>query len=372
MESQMKKTEERENNVYVHYCGGCGINIAIDVMKKVCDNGQGGGLPSIEHNYIDTSRANIKGVNVPILEGEFWKIETKNHDTPLIDGSGGERSTHASDILSSMHSYLDNKGIKEPVTGEYHLVIFSASGGTGNIAAYGIVNKLLSLKIPCICVCVGDSSTSISTSNTIKVIETFNALAVNTKTALCMIYDNNVNLSDEESKCNAEQIINDRLYNTITTTLLFLSAGINSIDNKDMQNFLNQVDYASLKIQPGLYGIQTFAGRPQDNIPKSYTPTGARTIVITPEKNVDKETHTNLDTDTGFILLHTKKGHSSHVTHRKLFPPVVHLITFAGALTDEHRALSTTLNEFNTIAKSIVSDSLGTDAGTMNNDGLVL
>lgn len=346
-----------ENKIIGHFCGGAGISISDKAISMVSDLGEG--FAEIEYNYIDTSDSNYH--NLENKRGSFWQVKTKSHARGLIDGSGGERATNLDDILGNIADYLDQKKIKKAVTGEYHMVVFSASGGTGNVAAQGIVMTLMERNIPTFCVCVGDSSTSIYTTNTLKVLESFDKLAIRKNKALCMIYDNN-NAEHNGSEDIAEKAVNKKIFNTVSSMALFLSRGLESIDNQDMTYFLNQTDYKSFHAEPGLYGVHVYSG--QVDLPKGAIPTGARTLLKEGTEGPG----------TGLTLLHSKKGFVIHENPKTIYSEQfpLHMVAYANFFTTEHKILLKTSDDYNNIAKSIKHERIASEVGEENEDGFVL
>lgn len=340
-----------ENKIICHFCGGAGISISDKAISMVSDLGDG--FADIEYNYIDTSDSNYH--NLSEKRGEFWQVKTKSHSNSLIDGSGGERGTNLEDIIDNVSDYLDSKKIKKSVTGEYHMVVFSASGGSGGIIGQGIVKILLQKGIPVFCVCVGDSTTSIYTSNTIKVLENFDRMCVAFKKALCIIYDNN---SAEHNTQNglAEQNVNKKIFNTISSVALFLSRNLESIDNKDMVHLFDQTQYTSFETPVGLYGMHIYSG--DVVIPKNAVPWGARTLY---KNGTD-------GAGTGLTLQHSKKGYvideNACSIYNEQFP--LHLVTFANYFVNEHKILVKTKEDYDNISKNISQDRL--QGGVTNNE----
>lgn len=75
---------------------------------------------------MDTSRVNIDKIQP---KGEFWLVKTKTNSKTEITGSGAERRTHAADIMENVSEYLDKNGYIKREPNEFHIVMFTASGG---------------------------------------------------------------------------------------------------------------------------------------------------------------------------------------------------------------------------------------------------
>jgi len=257
--------------------------------------------------------------------------------------------------------YLDSKKIKKAVTGEYHMVVFSASGGTGNVIAQAIVMTLLDRNIPVFIVCAGDSSTAIYTKNTLKVLESFDRLAVKKNKAICMVYDNNAaEYNGDESV--AEKSVNKKIFNTVSGIALFLSRGLESIDNKDMEYFLNQTEYSSFDVEPGIYGLHVYAGKVE--LPTGSIPIGGRTLLSEGTEGVG----------TGLTLLHSKKGYVIHDNPKSIYKDQfpLHMVTYANFFTTEHKILLKTVEDYENITRNIKHEKITSNAGVEDDNGFIM
>ena len=111
------------NKMIIHYCGGAGINVSRVINEELSELGEG--YCSIHPRYIDTSENNMGGLDLDLL----WRVATPEFGGEDIDGSGSERRSNSVAITESVKDYLDESNHHNPVTGEYHVVVFSGSGG---------------------------------------------------------------------------------------------------------------------------------------------------------------------------------------------------------------------------------------------------
>lgn len=221
--------------------------------------------------------------------------------------------------------------------------------------------SLLDRDIPVFVICIGDSSTAIYTENTVKVLESFDRLAVQKGKALCMIYDNNASEYNGDESV-AEKSVNNKIFNTISSVALFLSRGLESIDNKDMENFLSQTEYKDIGVDPGLYGIHVYSG--DVNLPNNAIPIGGRTLLSEGTEG----------TGTGLTLMHSKKGHVIHdnpkTIYKDQFP--LHMVTYANFFTTEHKILLKTYDDYKNIIRNIKHEKITGSSGTEDENGFIL
>lgn len=281
------------NTLIVHGCGGAGINICDKVFTSIAELGDG--FANIVFNYLDTSRANIDKIKP---QGDFWLVQTKAHSKVAITGSGGERRTHAEDIMKNIDEYLDNRQYMKRHPEEFHIVVFSASGGTGAVAGPVLVRSLVSRDIPTIALFVGDSSNGLNCMNTVNTIATLDNIAQNCKKPISVIYVNNHSLIKNNSLASGEQEANRIITNIMTTISLFLSGELEAIDNQDMFGIIDQSHYKTIPVKHGLYGILVYTGIiDTTTLPSGSIPTVCRTLTLS-----------NEEYDVDISLLHHKRG----------------------------------------------------------------
>lgn len=113
------------SKINVIACGGAGISVADKVVNNIAELGEG--FASIDITYMDTSKNNID--KVEHNPNSFWLVKSKSFGGSEISGSGSMRTKNVSDISENVKEFLDTHKFTVPVTGEYIVVISSASGG---------------------------------------------------------------------------------------------------------------------------------------------------------------------------------------------------------------------------------------------------
>lgn len=145
----------------VHGCGGAGINITaqeIERLKK--DNAVFG---NVKTKYIDAATADISEYEFIPENDKF--IISSNKLNQAVDGAGGVREALDKFITEDIKNYVD-KLDKQP--DDIHVVISSASGGSGSLIAPRLIHNLKMLKLPVIYIMVTDTSSVLYCDNSLK------------------------------------------------------------------------------------------------------------------------------------------------------------------------------------------------------------
>ena len=341
-----------QNKLILHLCGGAGINIGDKVLSTVADLGEG--FADLVFNYIDTSRSNIDKIN-PL--GKFTHINAASFGKGVIDGSGSVRSANAQDIEVGVKNYLDENRYTKNVTGEFHVVISSGSGGSGSTINPYIVNTLLSKNIPVMSVIIGDSSNGLSASNTIKTLMSLDNIVRRQNKPLTMMYVNNHKFISKGAQ-KAEEESNKILFNMFSALSLFMASTNEALDYADILGILDPTMYNSslpAPVKPGLYGIYIHSGGIE--FEENMTPLIARSL--------SKE---GVSFDTGLTLGHHKRGYISadntnvlSIYEDKL---PLHLVLYANFFKDEVGVLNKINQNYKDILENIHSDELFGDVNT--------
>lgn len=352
---------KEQYKLILHLCGGAGINIGDKVLSTVADLGEG--FAEVVFNYIDTSRSNIDKIE-PL--GKFTHIKTQSFGKGTIDGSGSVRSTHAADIDVGVKAYLDSMKYNKPVTGEFHIVISSGSGGSGSTINPYLVNTLLSKNIPTMSVVIGDSSNSLSAGNTTKTLMSLDNIARAKNKPLAMVYVNNHRFESKGSQ-KAEEESNKILFNMFSALALFMSSTNEALDYADLLGILDPTMYNSslpAPVKPGLYGIYIHSG--DIEFDESMTPIIARSLSVE-----------GVSYDTGLTLGHHKRGYISKDNENVLniygdkLP--LHLVLYANFFKAEVELLNKINQNFKNILEGITSEKLFGDVvtDTVDDSGIV-
>lgn len=341
------------NTIVLHAAGGCGISQSETVFGKISELGDG--FANIKFNYLDTSMANINKITP---RGEFWLVKTKEHSKAAIHGSGAERKFNALDIVANVNEYLDKNKYLKKVPNEFHVVICSASGGTGSVISAVLVQQLLSKNIPVIAVITGDSSNALSAINTLNTLASFTNIARAAHKALSVIYANNhLLVKDNGGMRTAEEAVDKILLNIMTTVSMFLSGQNEALDNQDMVNIIDQSQYKTIQIEPGLYGLTVHSK--EIKLPEGSIPTVGRTLTLP-----------GSDFDTNLTLLHHKRGYVDNenvinILKEESFP--IHMLAYANFFKLEEENLKKITDDYYHIMNNIKQEHM-TGASKSNHD----
>ena len=194
--------------------GGGGTNIAYALEKLRGSNEVGFALADIA--YVDASksnmRADIPAKSVYLIDGldGSGKVRSENH---------GEINLRVKDILQQFRP------------ADLTIVIGTLAGGTGSVISPLIGKELLMRGVPTIFIGIGDTSTRLDTENTLKSLQSFEAIARAVDAPVVMQY-----LQNSERLSRAEI---DKQVRALVGSLCSLFSGENrELDSKDLFNFL--------------------------------------------------------------------------------------------------------------------------------------
>lgn len=246
--------------IYLYGCGGMGIN-GVSKMREHLIN-----LPEdfaeVELRTLDTTSKTVQ--HHPDLRESFFKIESTLISDNELDGMGSERKNPKiiKEISKNIKSYMDSV-VKEDKKNEYHILLFSSSGSSGNLIATLLLKEMLEQDFTAFPIVVADSSNLLYTNNTINTIAGLNSIAKRAGTSLPIAYfDNNYNGTTTPKSENSVNSDIERLLSVIT---LYTSGSIRDIDHQDMRNFFIPSRYDSITIDPGLYQLTASTGSLKDS-----------------------------------------------------------------------------------------------------------
>lgn len=211
----------QHQSIRLYGAGGLGTNIAklYQPKQEVADS------PMVA--YADTSRSNLSADN-----------DKYSYLIDGVDGSGKKRDLNAASIRKHVAPMLS-----EFPPGDFNLVIFSASGGTGSVFGPMLVHELMMRKKQVIAVVGGDSDSAIAIDNTLKTLRSLSALADKAQIPVTIVY--------EEMSLGSQRREVDSLFQKAIDAIRILTSGLNTeMDTQDLAHWLN---YASVTShEPGL------------------------------------------------------------------------------------------------------------------------
>lgn len=228
------------NKVRIYGAGGAGVTIAAkNIQQLVTDS-----FLDVEVKYIDTSRADINSLDVDSRD-TYIISNSVGRD---IDGSGGVRESLDKYITDAMPEYVDGLSFGDT---DIHIVLSSASGGSGSLIAPRLIHNLKSTGAPVLYITLVDTSsiqyceTSIKTLKHIDLMGRKYGYSVPT-----MIVDNN----------DAIKVVNSRVGLNVELLSLLLSAKHKAIDSAD------NVMFASNGYDKDALGLVTLSLHTEDSI----------------------------------------------------------------------------------------------------------
>ena len=347
--------------------GGCGISIADKVVNSVAELGEG--FATVNIKYIDTSDNNIKEIKHD--PKDFFMVTTKSTTGKVIAGAGGERNSKVTgDVVINTKEFLDKYKFIKPVTNDFNIVIFSAGGGSGSNIGSLLVKDMLERDIPTIAIVVGDSSNGLAAENTFKVLDGLNKMTRAMKKSLSIFYINNDTINNSISKAKKdevflsvnekEKLVNKQIFNLLTGISLFTSGVNESLDYKDMENFISPHLFSTIKMPAGLYNI--ILSNSLSALPNGLTVMMARSL--------SDGTPINLE---GVFLQTHKSGRvvleNALETYKDKFP--LFLVSGVNMLDSEVVHLDKVIGNIKNIANSVVVSDIDS-GGEANEYGLIL
>ena len=198
--------------VRIFGCGGLGLNFAANYLKS-----QGGdGFAAIDPAFIDTSRSNL---TPEIPEEKIYILDN-------TDGSGKVRRENHAQISSSIKHILQSQ---QP--GEFNIVVFSASGGSGSVLGPLIVSELLARGLPVVVLTAGSSESNITANNTVNTLKSLAAISKKESAPVVTYYLHN-------GGDNTRSAVDKKLA-FATSCLSYLASRQNAeLDTKDVSHWL--------------------------------------------------------------------------------------------------------------------------------------
>ena len=218
----------------VYGCGGAGINLVSHYFGRE----SGAGTAQLAPALIDTSRSNLKGHHID------------NDSTYLVeglDGSGKIRSENYDEINKTIKQIL----VQIPA-GDFNLVVFSASGGSGSVLGPLLIKQLNEKKLPVIAIVIGTDESTIAAENTLKTIKSLELVAKNSNVPVIMSFHKN-DLTGRRSET-------DRAVWSVISCLSILTSGENmEMDYRDLVHWVQYTKVNGGRAQLATMHIATSA-----------------------------------------------------------------------------------------------------------------
>ena len=241
---------EIKGKLIIHGVGGAGINISADILDALYDSND---IAELEYYTMDSTDKTIQRHEE--LMDNFYRITLEKRRNQGLDGSGGERKNKelVKHYQTAVKGYMDEFGFANPKVNEFHLVIFSGSGGTGSVAGVLLYQELLQTGNVVIPVVVGDASNMLFITNTINTLNSLENITRKNKSASPVVFYSNTEngITNRET----EEKVNKKVINVTYILASMLGGEIQNIDLQDMRNFLRPSNYKTINVQPGIYEL---------------------------------------------------------------------------------------------------------------------
>lgn len=265
--------------IIVHCAGGAGISIA-DKTFKFLDDSDSEFKAQLVYHCLDTSDANYKDTKHLKDKTDLFKIVSMNLSQGYLDGSGGIRSHAAPSVVKGVQEYLDKNKYLAPKRGEIHVILASASGGSGNVIASMLLSNLMNKEIPTTLILIGDGSNAKSTENTRKTLLTINDIASKLKRIVSIRYL--FNNYAEFNTLKEAQADNDAQIAVMLDFLRIFNGDVKDLDYQDLINLINpKAD--DFDLDRGVYSLISKIGvSSSENLDSLLIPVINRTIIQDP------------------------------------------------------------------------------------------
>lgn len=351
-------------------CGGCGISVADKVVTKIAELGEG--FAAVEQYYIDSSVNNIKDIEHD--SQRFFKITSRGVGAGEIAGAGGNRTNNIQDVSLGVQEFLNKYKFTKPVTGEYVVVIFSGSGGSGSNIGSLMLKELMIREIPVVAIMVGDSSSGESCVNTVNTLSGLDKIAKGIQKSLSLLYVNNHNMVNKnpkkESEINTgvavkEDKANEKIFHFLTGLSLFASGVNESIDYSDIKIFLTPHNVKTFKttLSTGVYNIE-ITGDITD-LPDDFDVIMARSLTADKEAGVDLKDTMLVSHKAGRVVTENAID-----TYKGKFP--LYLVNAVNYLQKEVDKLNDLSSNMANIAKGIDNKTITSAIGDEDEFGLIV
>lgn len=264
-------------NLRIYAAGGAGLNIASAFDQVAGGSEAGHCIPHLV--YIDTSRSNL-GAN--IKEEHIALIDD-------VDGSGKVRRENSDKISKNVKSILQ----KFPPM-DFNIVVFSASGGTGNVAGSLIISELLQRDQSVIGIVIGSDESNITAQNTINTLKSLEAIAQKTQAPVVIHYSHN-GKDIPRSKVDQEARM------VISAMSLLASKQNAELDSRDIGNWVRFDRSTSAKPQLAMLDIYRDRNKVAEegenaiSIASLFNSTDAQQLDVVPEYHCAGYPHTKIE-----------------------------------------------------------------------------
>jgi hypothetical protein len=316
-------------------CGGTGINLTSHFhagREEV-------GCATVAPVYVDTSRSNLAKSGITTDDRCFILKDT--------DGSGKVRRDNHDSISKNIKQML-----QQHAPGDFNVVVFSASGGSGSVFGPLILSELLTRGLPAIAVVIGSHESAITAENSINTLKSLDGIAKTTGIPVVMYYDQN----DPEVKRSEV----DKSALAMIGSLGYLTSGDNAeLDTRDLLNWVQFHRTTSVKACLATVNVMVKTAGLEEEI---ANPISIASLYRSPD-----------DRDLTTIPEYHTEGYPNEKIGSFEHTNAIHFVISTDEVGEIYKAMQLIAKGIDTKRKSrVVTESLVNDDDNMTDQGLVL
>lgn len=218
-----------KNTLAIYGCGGTGANIAN--MQTV--TGQSAGFPTTTITIVDTSNSNV-------IKPTQTAPNIKTKVLPGVSGTGKNRRYSAGIVAP----HIDKLLIDHP-PGDFNIVVFGASGGSGSVIGPMLLKTLLERGYCAVAFTVISTVSAIETTNAYSCLGDLQRVSKSLNLpVVCGIFDN--------SHSNRNDV-NEKIEARIRALAMLVSGENQELDKTDIINWVNYT--RNVKVDPMLVDL---------------------------------------------------------------------------------------------------------------------
>ncbi len=319
----------------IYGCGGCGVNIAaqeLEVFKKQPEI-----YGDVIIKYIDTTKADINEYDE--IEDKDKYIISSGKLNKDIDGAGGVREALDVYVTEDIKNFVDKLKFNQ---GDIHIVISSASGGSGSLIAPRLIHNLKSMNLPVIYLMVTDTSSIFYCNNSLKTAKHIEAAGIKYQYSVPTIMIDNKDSLD---------VVNARAGLQIEMLCILFNGMHKSLDSTDITMF------AGNAYDKSVHGLVSLSIHTNDTISK-LSDSLITTMRILTSDRLFKIDNAVLPKVTQYKIGYPNETIDAVIKEVKLSTPLYYAITSNSALAklDAIKADMTKKSKIKEEKKSFIED----------------
>lgn len=215
-------------------CGGAGVNLAAHYYNHPAQDN----FAEIIVGMVDTSRSNLSKLG-NIADEDVYLVGAGTED-----GAGKIRKDIHSKVVESLPEIMGKFN-----DGDFHVVLFSLSGGSGSVIGPLVLGELVKRGHSAVGIAIGSHESTLTAVNTVNTLRSLDNLARNTvKAPLVVAFHNN----HENTK---KDEVNAAVLQQISELALLVSRAHHGLDKSDIQSWLRFDRHSNNQAQLAIFDI---------------------------------------------------------------------------------------------------------------------